>query len=87
MAFEALLTLQPLWWLPSNLFALIKGFDRCRGSVNFVVGEVTVGGALRTSRSGLKGILTLKLFLALIANWHTSSKDKEGYRSTLLAML
>ena len=63
MKFEALPTLQPLFWFPSNLCTLVKGFTGCKGSINLIEG-VILGGTLRVnSGSVLKGFLTLKLLL------------------------
>jgi len=43
---EALLSFQPFRRITSNPFTLIKGFVRCRGSVNLVVGGKFLGSTL-----------------------------------------
>ena len=40
---------------------LSRASTGCKGNVSFVVGGVTLGGALKANRSGLKEFLTLKL--------------------------
>jgi len=46
MAFEALLTLQPLLWFTGNPFTFVKGFDG-RGSVKSVMGGITFWGSFQ----------------------------------------
>ena len=66
MALEALLSFQALKWIINNPLTLVKGFNECRRSINFVVGEEALRHALGTIRGGSwKRFSTLKLFLNL----------------------
>jgi len=51
MAFEILVSLQPLKSFNSNPFTLIYGLGRCRGSVTFIVRRET----LRCALGSMKG--------------------------------
>ena len=76
MAFEVRLTPQPLWWLTSNLFILVKGFDGCSVNVNPVVGGATLRGTLRENRSSLTWSLTFKLLFNIDRSKACRSADK-----------
>jgi len=64
MALKALLSFQPLRKLTRNPFTHVKGFSRCRGSVNLVEGVETLGRYLGADlRWGMEGSSTLELSL------------------------
>jgi len=66
MAFEALLSLQPLWRFTSSPFNLINDLDGCKESFALVVGRETLRCAFGLIRErSCEGLLTYKLSLDL----------------------